>query len=336
MSIDLTNLDSQSRLLFEVPLAPLQGNRFQPTGFPGLGAATFQTRDGQSLLLESAQSMANRLELTCWDEGTQDLKKDLTGLSHVKVTRRGEFLTDTILESHRLNSPYLLEGKNKAFFDELKAHLGGLDVGPVDRRKLAVTLLRFDVGSLLHGLFLAKKDLAGGRLRLSRSITAFIEADGVRVAASGGVKNDHVNPQGVTKDGFGNVPYARDEFTADKITLYVNVDLAQIRGYGLGEDAERLLILLALYKLRALLDGSLRLRTACDLKVVASTVQATNVESFNLPSAGTLLVDLKAAIAANSSGMSVTEVAYDDQWKMGKDAGDENSEDDGDETATEE
>lgn len=318
MSIDLTPLNTQSRLLFEVPLAPLQGNRFQPTGFPGLGAATFQTRDGQSLLLESAQSMANRLELTCWDEGKQDLIEDLAGLSHVKVTRRGEFLTDTILESHRLNSPYLLEGKNRSFFDELRVHLGGLEAGPIDRRKLAVTLLRFDVGSLLHGVFLAKKDLAGGRLRLSRAVTAFIEADGVRIAPSGGVKNDHVNPQGVTKDGFGNVPYARDEFTADKITLYVNLDLAQIRGYGLGKDAERLLILLALYKLRALVDGNLRLRTACDLKVVASAIQATNAGGFTLPALDSLLFEVKAAIAANSSRMTVTQVAYEDELKKGK------------------
>lgn len=318
MTIDLAALDSQPRLLFEVPLAPLQGSRFQPTGFPGLGAATFQTREGQSLLLESTQSMANRLELTCWDEGAQNLKEELAGLSHVKVTRRGEFLTDTILESHRLNSPYLLEGKNNVFFDELKADLGGLEAGPIDRRKLASTLLRFDVGSLLHGVFLAKKDLAGGRLRLSRAVTAFIEADGIRVAASGGVKNDHINPQGVTKDGFGNVPFARDEFTADKITLYVNIDLAQIRGYGLGKEVERLLFLLALYKLRALVEGNLRLRTACDLKVEASSIQATNGDGFTLPSLHALLVDLKAAIAANSSRMTVTEVAFEDELKKGK------------------
>jgi CRISPR-associated protein Csb1 len=318
MTMDLSALDSQPRLLFEVPLLPLQGSRFQPTGFPGLGAATFQTRDGQSLLLESAQSMANRLELTCWDESIQDLKADLAGLSHVKVTRHGDFLTDTILESHRLNSPYILEGKDRAFFNELKSDLGGLEVGPIDRRKLAKTLLKFDVGSLLHGVFLAKKELAGGRLRFSRSVTAFIEADGVRVAASGGVKNDHVNPQGVTKDGFGNVPYARDEFTADKITLYVNVDLAQIRGYGLGKDVDRLLTLLALYKLRALLDGNLRLRTACDLKVAAPTMHATNPEAFTLPSLDALLVDLKKAIAATSNLMKVTQVSFDDPYKMGK------------------
>ena len=61
--------------------------------------------------------------------------------------------------------------------------------------------------------------LAGGRLRVARALSAFIEADGVRVAASGGVKNDHVNPSGDTRAGFGNAPFARDEYTADRITL---------------------------------------------------------------------------------------------------------------------
>jgi CRISPR-associated protein Csb1 len=302
-------------------LRPLQGQRFQPTGFPGLGAATFQTANGQSLLVESAQSMANRLELTVWDAANNDLTPTASGLSHVRVLSHGAFLTDTVLEAHRLNSPYRLEGRDKSFFETLKTDLGGLEAGPIDRKKLAATLLKFDVCSLLHGVFLAKKELAGGRLRVARALSAFIEADGVRVAASGGVKNDHVNPSGDTKAGFGNVPFARDEFTADRITLYVNLDLAQIRGYGLGADAERLLILLALYKLRALLDGSLRLRTACDLEPATDRIEARRPTGFVLPDAATLADALRPAIEACAHLMTVTEVRYDDELKKGKDDG---------------
>src|SRR5207249_3063886 len=171
MTIDFAQLHNAPRVLFEIPLAPLQGNRFQPTGFPGLGAATFQTPNGQSILVESAQSMANRLELTCWDEANQDLKTELQGLSHVRVRRNGRFLTDTVLESHRLNSPYILESTDKTFFNQIKTELGGLEEGPIDRKKLAETLFKYDVGSLLHGVFLAKKDLAGGRLRVARSVS---------------------------------------------------------------------------------------------------------------------------------------------------------------------
>ena len=169
MTIDLQCLKNAKRLLFKIPLEPLQGSRFQPTGFPSLGAATFQTRSGMSLLVESAQSMANHLEMTVWDAARKDIKEELDGLSHVRITRRGEFLTDTILESHRLNSPYLLEGKHKTFLDTLQKELGVMETGPIDRRKLAKALLKYDINSLLHGVFLAKPQLAGGRLRVARA-----------------------------------------------------------------------------------------------------------------------------------------------------------------------
>lgn len=338
MTINLDPLNESPRLLFEVPLRPVQGQRFQPTGFPGLGAATFRTDQGECLLVESAQSMANRLELTCWDETKQDLKPALQGLSHVRVTRKGKFLTDTILESHRINSPYLLEGSDKKFFNELKKELGGLDEGPVDRRLLAEKFLKLDVGSLIHGAFLAKKELAGGRLRLARALTAFIEADEVKVAASGGVKNDHVNPQGSAKDGFGNVPFARDEYTAKAITLYINIDLGQLRGYGLGDAVDRLLILVSLYKVRALADSALRLRTACDLEVDATKapkILARRPEGFELPALSDIESALATAIAECKSKMTVTDVKFEDELKKGKDddkapSGEDDS-DDGDE-----
>lgn len=53
--LDLSPLDKVSRLLMTVPLKPVQGDRFQPTGFPSLGAAEYQTREGKKLLVESAR-----------------------------------------------------------------------------------------------------------------------------------------------------------------------------------------------------------------------------------------------------------------------------------------
>jgi len=315
----LDPLKGVSRLLLTVPLQPVQGDRFQPTGFPSLGAATYQTRDGPKLLVESAQSMANRLETTCWDAAQNGPVPALSGISHVTVTRKGAFLTDSMLEAHRINSPYLLEGKDRKFFDNLKAELGGLEEGPIDRKKLAAALLKYDVGSLIHGVFLAKKDLAGGRLRVARALSAFIEASGANVAASGGVKNDHVNPSGDTKSGFGNVPFSRDEYVAERIDCHINLDLAQVRGYGLEPRVQNLLILLALYRLRKLLDGDLRLRTACDLEPVdRDTLVASRPKGFKLPSLNDLETAVKLAVTGCREMMVHTTVTFEDELKKGK------------------
>jgi len=325
---DLKLLDNANRLMFTVPLRPLQGDRFQPTGFPSLGAATYQTKDGQMLLVESAQSMANRLETTCWDTSNNGPVAALGGISHVTVKRKGAFLTDSMLEAHRINSPYLLEGKDRKFFDRLRAELGGLEEGPIDRRKLAEVLFKYDAGSLIHGVFLAKKDLAGGRLRIARAVSAFIEASHVRIAPSGGVKNDHVNPSGDTKSGFGNVPFSRDEFVAERIDCQINLDLAQIRGYGLDPKAESLLVLLALYRIRKLLDGDLRLRTACDLEPVdRGNVVASRPEGFKLPTLRELEPAVKDAIKACEGMMVHTTVTFEDELKKAKET--EAKDDDG-------
>lgn len=306
MTLDLSTLlptrdPKPARLLLEAKLKPIQGSRFQPTGFPDLGAAVFDTKDGTRLIVESHQSMANRLEAVCWDATTHDLVPELAGLSYVRVNdKQGNYLTSSVSEAHRLNAPYILEGKNKDFFNQFKKETDVLEGGKLERSKLAAILFKYDLGSLLHGIFLAKKELVGGRLRIERAISAFIEAEGVRVAASGGVKNDHVNPKPLegtsAETGFGNVPFQRDEYTADRIVAYFNVDLAEIRGFGLGEDAEALLVALALYKIRAFLDGHLRLRTACDLDIDGDVV-ATRPSGFALPALATLRAAIPALIA---------------------------------------
>jgi CRISPR-associated protein Csb1 len=332
MTIDLTSLDKTTRLLFSIDLQLVQGDRFQPTGFPSLGAATYQTKDGQKLLVESAQSMANRLETTVWDAVSEKPIAALEGISHVTVKKDNKFLTDTMLEAHRLNSPYILEAPKSKFVEKLKSELGAIENGPINRKLLAQVLLRYDVGSLLHGVFLAKPELAGGRMRVARSISAFIEATNARVAASGGVKNDHVNPAGETKRGFGNVPFARDEFTADRIVLHVNFDLAQVRGYGLGAEAERLLVLFGLHRLRKLIDGDMRLRTACDLEPRTRDPEATRPHGFALPKLGDLETDLKASIDKNKSQMIQTETNYDAKIESAKKKKESDAETEDDET----
>lgn len=311
--MDFAALKFAPRLLVTATLQPVLGTRFQPTGFPDLGAAKYSTADGKDMLLvESAQSMANRLETVTFDAIANTWVAPLAGLPFVAVTdKSGAPITNSLLEAHRLNSPYILEGTDKTFFNTLRKELGADEEGRVDLQKLATVLLKYDINSLLHGIFIAKKEISGGRMRLPRALTAFIEASEVKTAASGGVKNDSVNPAGDAKKGFGNVPFHRDEFTGN-ITAFFNVDLSQIRGYGLGEPVEILLVAIALYKIRALLDSPFRPRTACDLETASITVKRP--DGYTLPTLADLTAALPGLVKAASdrfASPAITTVVFE-------------------------
>jgi CRISPR-associated protein Csb1 len=262
------------RTVLEVDLAPLAGRRFQPTGFPDLGAAEFDTADGKkALLVESAQSVANRLEATTWDEARADQAEELTGLPYVRVVDpSGSFLSSSRLEAHRLASAYVMKGKIGGVDGEkwMEERLG-LAVGrPLDYRAVARACFALDPVSLIHGVFFARKNWPW-QPKIARAVTGFIEAYQVVPAVNGGVKRDRVineAKEGATTEGYGTVPYHRVEYTAAQITAYFTVDHAQLRSYGLSESATALLEALADYEIGTLLDGGLRLRTACDLRVL--------------------------------------------------------------------
>ncbi len=326
MSLDLSALEDEPRLLIEVHLKPVQGSRFQPTGFPDLGAATFKGFDDDGnnvdcLLVESAQSMANRLEAVCWNEAEGDLVEPLQGLPYVKSTLPDGSETDSIREAHRLNSPYIV---NSQAFDDIREEIGFEANQPFDRRKLAAALLKYDPSSLLHGVFLEK---VGGVVRLPRVISAFVEANGIEVAAAGGVKFDRVQPgtgkntlYGKAAEGYGNVPYHRDEYTARSITAYFNIDLAQLRGYGLGHDAEALLTAITLFKIQKFIRDGLRLRTACDLEQGGDVV-VKRPDGFSLPSLDDLSKELPGLIKSASLHFAdppITSVTYDKSHKPKK------------------
>jgi CRISPR-associated protein Csb1 len=193
-----------------------------------------------------------------------------------------------MLEAHRLNSAYIEKAEEPGCHALIEQEIGVTKNRPIDRSKFVKTVLKYDAGSLLHGVFLESMD---GRLRIARAISAFIEADGVKTAASGGVKNDRVQAAKdeaggrTAKEGFGNLPFPRDEYTAENITLYASIDLAQINGYRLDEDATQMLILLALFKLRSFVDSPMRLRTACSFELRdGGAIASKNVPEFKLPS----------------------------------------------------
>ena len=302
--MNLEVLNDQPRLVIQVRLKPLAGTRFQPTGFPDLGAAQYKGLDGEDMLLvESAQSMANRLETVCWDEPADDWVAPLRGLPYVLVQDKdGVSMINSVLAAHRLNSPYILESKDKTFMETLKKELALKDLTAVNIRLLAKTLFKYDINSLVHGVFLAKKEIAGGRMRLPRALSAFVEAKSITVAASGGVKNDAINPSGDTARGFGNVPFHREEFCGE-ITAFFILDLALIRGFGLGQDAENLLVALSLFKIQRFLRDGLRLRTACDLEV-AGELETKRPDGFALPSLEEIEAALPGLIQMSSNGFA--------------------------------
>lgn len=271
-----------ARTILEIELKPLLGNRFQPTGFPDLGAAEFDGPDGaRTLLIESTQSMANRLEATTWDDTANDQPADLAGLPYVRVVDvDGEFLTCSRLEAHRLASAYIMDGTIDGTIDRISAETWlsnrfGLVKGrSLDMRAVARACFALDPVSLVHGVFFARKAWPW-QPRVARAVTSFIEAYGIRPAISGGVKRDIVYneaKEGATAEGYGSIPHHRTEYTASSIAAYLSVDHIQLRTYGLSEPATALLEALIDYEIGTLFTrGGLRLRTACDLTIANVT-----------------------------------------------------------------
>jgi CRISPR-associated protein Csb1 len=298
------SLAKASRLLLEAELKPVQGDRFQPTGFADLGAAVYERPDGKRMLLvESAQSIANRLEYTCLNGKGARIAKELEGLPYIVAKLKGQTETETssLVEAHRINSPFIIS--NDAFRSAFVEKAGYAKGKPLNWQKIAHAVLFYDPNSLLHGVFMA--NLEDGRIKLPRALSGFIEAEDVREAASGGVKNNPLDPTGkirarnYDKDVYGNVPYSRIEYTARRIAAYFNFDLALLNGYGLDAEARELLIALGLYKIRLFISTGLRLRTACDLDLTPNLeIKVTSPKDFILPTEEELLKKVKEGIMA--------------------------------------
>jgi CRISPR-associated protein Csb1 len=305
---------SAQRTILEVDLAPVAGRRFQPTGFPDLGAAEFDSADGsKALLVESAQSMANRLEATTWDTARENQPEALSALPYVRiVSPDGAFLSSSRLEAHRLASAYVMNGKvdDTEGVKWMLARLGLTAGRPLDYRAVARACFALDPVSLVHGVFFARKEWPW-QPKIARAVTSFVEAYQVIPAVSGGVKRDSVineAKEGATTEGYGMVPYHRVEYTAAAITAYFTVDREQFRSYGLSGSATALLEALAEFEIGSLLDGGLRLRTACDL-----AVRDVRGERPDATEAGVRVAKLAAECAAELGG--VTEVIWSGRGK---------------------
>lgn len=273
------------REVYQVPMRPIAGSRFQPTGFPDLGAALF-TRpvrvddrhpDGwdRSLVVESAQSMANRLEATAWDARKQEPVEAFAGLPYIRVVdRQGEYLTSSRVEAHRIAAAFVKDSTldGRPMREVIKERLGLRDDRPLDYRGICAAVFALDPMCLVHGVFFAdKSEVWPGQPKIARALTSFVEAHDVMEAVSGGVKRDDVrhSVQGGrgASEGYGFVPFHRTEYVAREIEASFLLDLDQLASYGLPDAPSEFLATAARWEVRALLDGGFRPRTACDLEV---------------------------------------------------------------------
>lgn len=300
----LDELADAHRLIVDADLEPVVGSTFQPTGFPNLGAATFE-RPGSPpmLLVESVQSMVNHLEAVGWDAPARRPAPELAGLPYVEVRHADDdaFLTSSRQEPHRLSAPYVREAHTQdgePGVDWLIGRLGLTEGRPLDHAAVNRAVWELDPLCLVHGVFFSDpKFSASGNPKLRRAVTAVVEAEDAREAVSGGVKRDDVVFKADQKsgrgasEGYGFVPFGRTEFSAARIRLTAAVDLEQIRGYGLDADATRLLSAIALWELASLLERPLRLRTRCDLEV--ATVRVRRPHGVELPPAPELAAEVR-------------------------------------------
>lgn len=320
---------TKHRIVYEVDLVPLVGDTFQPTGFPNIGPCEYSL-DGRSdrrLLVESPQSMANRLEAVAWNGPEKRPHEVLRGLPWVRVLSKTDgHLTSSREEAHRLGSAYITgakfkpqKGKEITGLKLIKDLLAGAVSGvgsAVALWDVAPLVAGLDPLSLLHGVFFAYSELPG-QPRVRRAVSASITAYGVNPVRSGGVKLDHIeysNEGGSNnaKEGRGPVPYARTEYTAERIVATFVIDVDQIRSYRLGGPANKrseqsteldpspvetsapapkpenerseqfteLLVKIAQWEIAGFLEsGNVRLRTACDLQVLE--VRNSPLPSFN-------------------------------------------------------
>jgi CRISPR-associated protein Csb1 len=298
MALDLNALDSASRLLVEAELkvATGGGGRFQPTGFPDLGPALYRGADGANwLLVESPQSMANRLERVCWVDGggetnrVGDYNQDCKSIPYVLATdSENRPLTASTLEAHRLSSPYIWDTqpfadpdaaeKQVSLAEYLKRLFSLADNRLVPWKKVAEGLAKIDPGCLLHGIWFNEASFAGGKVRLTRALSGYIEAKEPSTANFGFQKRDAVSDRTDKEagqsaaEGYGSVIGPKQHFTSADIKAYFQIDLERLRSYGLSGKQVHALAAWAIYKIRRVLvasrEGIADLRTECKFEAV--------------------------------------------------------------------
>jgi CRISPR-associated protein Csb1 len=284
-------LPKASRLLIRARLAPLQGSRFQPTGFPrSRRRALPPARTAPRCCWSSRRSRWR----TAWRPraGTKrraSWSSRCGACPTVDVWEEGQQLTNSLMEAP---PPQLGLHREERLSADARAGDRLLQrTSPSNREKLVKAVCKFDPNALLHGVFL---ESIAGVLRLPRALSGFIEAP----RRARGRQRRREERQRSREQGRGRrgqdadggrglrqtFPITESSSPAAEIDAFFNLDLAQLRSYRLPAATTKLLYALAIYKIQAFLDRGLRLRTACDFQVLG--VEVTRPEGVTLPSEG--------------------------------------------------
>src|ERR1022692_2190773 len=177
----LEQMYSRDRVIITANLTLANGAFLQPTGFPDIGPCIYTDSNGKRrCLVESEQSMANRLEAVCMKSPGYWVK-DLKDLPVIEVRDANNLLLATNLtEPHRIASSYVMEGKLNG--SDVKTMLTGKlglygDNGanwPLDKRDtLEKLIFALDPAALLHGFQFVQWKFVG--LRQTRLLSARLE-----------------------------------------------------------------------------------------------------------------------------------------------------------------
>ena len=284
------------RVIIEASLTLANGNFFQPTGFPDIGACVFVDKAGRRrCLVESEQSMANRLEAVCMQPPGTWRAPFAGKLPILRVSdASGGLLATNLTEPHRLSSSYVLEGtlgNGSKLQDVLRDRLGVSTDGkrwPLDKRsELSRVVFALDPAAMLHGFQFMQWSAVG--LRQQRLLHARMEAvlAGDTDVHYGMVKVDAIEPESSSQK-MGNKGQSiahKARLVPDSISATFEIDVMGLRERRLvAEDtkansaAQKFLLALALWKIRQFLadqpafdartgqvERSLRLRSDCSL-----------------------------------------------------------------------
>jgi CRISPR-associated protein Csb1 len=278
----------KDRVIVTAQLSLANGAFLQPTGFPDMGSCVYTDGEGKKrCLIESEQSMANRLEAVCM-KAPGCWVDELSHLPVIEVRANGALLATNLTEPHRIASSYVLQSDyNGSTVKDLLGRMLGLDSGgatwPIDKRDVLERLVfALDPAAILHGFQFVQWEFVG--LRQTRLLSGRLECElaGEPEVQYGMVKFDAIEPENTTEKkankGQSIAAKSRVVPARDGVKATFDIDLLGLKNLSLAEPEKRFLLALALWKIGAFLSNkpafdarsrqtgpSLRLRADCYL-----------------------------------------------------------------------